>query len=240
MPDHDRTKRVQPQGDAGDSVTRISEDRGAAPAPPSGLPVTPTKYSVLSAIGRGGMGEVLLVHDAHLRRDVAMKVIRADLAGDENVRRKFIAEAQATSQLDHPSIPPVYEMGTRENGDLYFTLRLVRGRTLKQVLRDLMLGVREVRLEYTPHRLVSIVERVAEGVQYAHERNVLHRDLKPENVMLGSHGEVQVMDWGLAKITESTHTTGTPERSSPVDAVATHDSDKGIATQAGTVQGTIP
>src|SRR5262245_1206468 len=139
---------------------------------PSGMGLGPSgatrervaKYEELAKIGRGGMGEVLLLRDRDLRREIAMKVIRPEYASMPSMQRKFVAEAQATSQLEHPGIPPVHDIGRRSDGGLYFTMKVVRGRTLTQVLHDLVLGVKETRREYTLHRLVSILERICEAL----------------------------------------------------------------------------
>jgi len=195
------------------------------------------KYDVEASIGQGGMGEVLLVQDRDLQRQVAMKVLREEMAGDVAHRLRFVAEAQATSQLEHPGIPPVHDIGISPTGRVYFTMKLVRGRTLAEVLKDLLLGVRPVRKEYTLHKLVSILERMAEALHFAHEKGVIHRDLKPENIMLGDFGEVHVMDWGIAKVSaeedEFEDEFGDPE------SITTTGTDV-LKTQVGTIKGTIP
>ncbi len=190
------------------------------------------KYAVEARLGMGGMGEVLLVSDRDLRRTVAMKVMRAELAGSPAHRLDFVAEAQATSQLEHPGIPPVHDIGISPGGEIFFTMKLVRGRTLREVLKDLLVGRREARQEFSLHRLVTVLERVAEAVHFAHEKGVIHRDLKPENVMLGDYGEVHVMDWGIAKVAGREDGTGAEER------VTTDGTDSGMHTLDGTVKGT--
>lgn len=150
------------------------------------------------------MGRVTLVHDHALGREVVMKELlppKARKPGDSTTRKanlsalRFIREAQITSQLDHPSIAPVYEVGERTDGTLYYTMKRVRGRTLSEAIDQAHL-LRE-RLELLPH-YVDLCQAVA----YAHEQGVIHRDLKPSNVMVGAFGETIVLDWGLAK-TES-------------------------------------
>jgi serine/threonine-protein kinase len=190
------------------------------------------KYVVEATIGAGGMGDVLLVHDKDLRRQVAMKVMKPSIARQEEARLKFVTEAQTTSQLEHPGIPPVHDLGATPDGVPYFTMKLVRGRTLREVLHDLLLGRREVRREYTLHRLLTVLERICEAVHFAHEQGVVHRDLKPENVMLGDYGEVHVVDWGIAKV--SAVELPTEER------VVTAGFDAGLVTIDGAVKGTLP
>jgi serine/threonine-protein kinase len=193
------------------------------------------KYDTLGSIGDGGMGSVMLVRDNDLKRDVAMKVIRTEFAEHPAMKRRFVAEAQATSQLEHPGIPPVHDVGTTPDGKVYFTMKVVRGDTLQSLLKKLLLGVKEVRQEYSLHRLVTVLERIAEAVHFAHEKGVLHRDLKPENIMLGAYGEVHVMDWGIAKVAAEPDADATGE-----DAVRTVETDQALKTQLGTVKGTVP
>jgi len=208
----------------------------AESAPEGGADFTPAqeKYRVEAPIGSGGMGEVLLVTDQDLRRQVAMKVIRQDASVGRDQRLHFIAEAQATSQLDHPGIPPVHDIGLTEKGRLYFTMKLVQGRTLREVLHDLLLKRREVHRDYSLHKLISILERICEPLHFSHEKGVVHRDLKPENIMLGDYGEVHVMDWGLARIDQ------TSSELSEIGAVETARRDAGLDTQHGAVKGTLP
>jgi serine/threonine-protein kinase len=189
------------------------------------------KFSIESSIGRGGMGEVFLVGDKDLRRQVAMKVLRPDTGRSREARLLFVAEAQATSQLEHPGVPPVHDIGLTADGRPYFTMKLVRGRTLREVLHDLVLKRREVQREYTLHRLVTILERIAEALQFAHERGVIHRDLKPDNIMLGDYGEVHLMDWGLARIEAD---------SAEYEHVETARTESGLETQYGAIKGTLP
>jgi serine/threonine-protein kinase len=162
-----------------------------------------------------------------------MKVLRRDAGGGREQRLHFIAEAQATSQLEHPGIPPVHDLGITPDGRLYFTMKLVSGRTLREVLHDLALKRREVALEYTLHRLVSVLERICETMHFAHEKGVIHRDIKPENIMLGDYGEVHVMDWGLARVEATTEESG-------MDRIATARDEAGFMTQYGSLKGTLP
>ncbi len=114
--------------------------------------------------------------------------------GNPNVVRRFVEEAQLTSQLQHPAIPPVYEMGQLPDGRPFFCMKVVRGRTLASLLEK-----RSGPDDDLP-RLLTIFGHVCQAVAYAHSKSVIHRDLKPANVMVGAFGEVQVMDWGLAKV----------------------------------------
>jgi serine/threonine-protein kinase len=197
------------------------------------------KYEFAGVIGEGGMGRVLLVEDRDLKRQVAMKVLRESMAASEGHRARFVAEAQATSQLEHPGIPPVHDIGIRPSGEVYFTMKLVRGRSLGEVLRDVLLGSRHVRREYTLHRLVSILERVCEAVHFAHEKGALHRDLKPDNVMLGEYGEVHVVDWGLVKVTGTSGDDFDDLEEVEADA-GLIQTESALLTQVGSIKGTVP
>lgn len=168
---------------------------------------TPGRYKGESEYARGGMGRVLLVHDGHLGRDIAMKELLPNIShsgetlsveAPSPVRMsvpliaRFLQEARITGQLEHPSIVPVYELGHRKDGRLYYTMKLVRGRTLARAIRQ---------AEDLTGRLALLthVADLCQAVAYAHSRGVLHRDIKPSNVMVGEFGETVVLDWGLAK-----------------------------------------
>ena len=149
-------------------------------------------------IARGGMASIRKVRDIDLRRMVAMKVLMVPEGGDEETYfRVFAEEAQITGQLDHPNIVPVHEMGQDETGTRFFNMKLVRGKTLAEILQE---------ADYSadnPDKLLPAVEifrKICDALAFAHSRGVIHRDLKPENVMAGSFGQVYLMDWGVAKI----------------------------------------
>jgi serine/threonine protein kinase/WD40 repeat protein len=158
------------------------------------------RYEVISELGRGGMGVVLLARDPELRREVAIKVVADTRDLDRVQLARFVAEAQITSQLDHPNIVPVHDMGVTPEGELYFVMKRVQGVELAEVLELLRDGDPETCQEWTEHRLLTAFVKVCQAVAYAHERGVLHRDLKPSNVMLGEFGEVLVVDWGVARL----------------------------------------
>jgi tetratricopeptide (TPR) repeat protein len=170
-------------------------DRAAAvalPAPPS----LSDRYVEEGVIARGGMGEIVLCVDRGLRREVAMKRILPADARDPRRRMRFVEEAQVTGQLEHPNIVPVHDLAADGEGAVYFTMKLVRGRALGEILD----AVRRGDASPTLPELLRIFLKVCDGVAFAHSRGVIHRDLKPDNIMVGDFGEVLVMDWGLAKI----------------------------------------
>ncbi len=201
----------------------------------------PDKYLVEGAIGRGGMGEVLLVTDRDLRRQVAMKVLLGGASAGEESQLHFVAEAQTTSQLEHPGIPPVHDMGVTADGRLYFTMKLVKGRTLREILHDLFVRRPEVQREWSLHRLTGAMERLCDALQFAHERGVIHRDLKPENMMLGDYGEVHLMDWGVARVRApgAWEPGSEPAAADPVERVHTARTDAALETQQGALKGTL-
>ncbi len=200
---------------------RLAADQDAPETWGEGKPAG--KYAVLGEIARGGMGAVLRALDQDVNRTVAMKVI---LGGDEGTRvDRFIEEAQITGQLEHPNIVPVHEISEDEHGRLYFTMKMVRGESLESILDRLGEREEEASARYALSRLLEIFLKVCEAVAFAHDKGVIHRDLKPENVMVGTFGEVLVMDWGLAKVhgkpdqpDDATRQTDRPDRSESVAA----------------------
>ena len=152
------------------------------------------RLQVFGPIGRGGMGVVLKGRDNDLGRELAVKVLLDRYCDHPAMIRRFIEEAQIGGQLQHPGVVPVYEVGILSDRRPYFAMKLIKGRTLAE-----MLAGRSHAEENLPH-LLSVFEAVCQTVAYAHARGVIHRDLKPSNIMVGSFGEVQVMDWGAAKV----------------------------------------
>jgi serine/threonine-protein kinase len=151
------------------------------------------RYQFHGEIARGGMGAVLRGRDAELGRDLAAKVLLEKYAQRPELVRRFVEEAQIGAQLQHPGVVPVYDIG-RLGERPFFTMELVRGRTLAAMLAE-----RADSAADRP-RFLGIFLQVAQTLAYAHSRGVIHRDLKPANIMVGAYGEVRVMDWGLAKV----------------------------------------
>ncbi len=165
------------------------------PSPPElRATASPPRLQLLGEIARGAMGAVLKGCDPDLGRDLAVKVLLEEHLHRPDLIRRFVEEAQIGGQLQHPGIVPVYELGTFDDARPYFTMKLVKGQTLAGLL-----AMRTASSSELPRFLETFL-RVAQTVAYAHARGVVHRDLKPLNIMVGSFGEVQVMDWGLAKV----------------------------------------
>jgi WD40 repeat protein/tRNA A-37 threonylcarbamoyl transferase component Bud32 len=190
-------------GGVGTAPTVLASEDSLPGATP-GVQEAPGRYKHVSEYARGGMGRVLLVHDEHLGRDIALKELLPSLIGSDSTSptpvrgsaallSRFLQEARITGQLEHPAIVPVYELGRRGDGALYYTMKLVRGRTLSKAIKEA--ATLEGRLKLLPH-FVDLCQAIA----YAHSRGVIHRDLKPANVMVGEFGETVVLDWGLAKV----------------------------------------
>lgn len=163
------------------------------------------RFRVLRLHARGNLGEVFLAHDTELRREVALKEIQPRRADDPESRRRFLVEAEVTGRLEHPGIVPVYSLGEHPDGRPFYAMRFIRGRSLLEAVYDLhgAEGVgssdgeaRTLRLR----RLLRSFVLACHAIDYAHTRGVTHRDLKPHNIMLGTHGETVVVDWGLAKV----------------------------------------
>lgn len=181
------------------------------------------RYEARGVLGHGGMGEVRLLEDARIGREVAQKVMRPDVASTPATVERFLREARVQGQLEHPSVVPVYDLGV-EQGAPFFTMKRVRGSTLHEVLARLAGGDEETQRRYSTRRLLGAFGQVCLAVDFAHARGVLHRDLKPSNVMLGDFGEVHVLDWGLARVHGEVEV---PLATAPIGA-----------TEAGAVMGT--
>jgi len=162
-------------------------------------------YDNLGEVARGGMGAIMRVVDKTLLRTSAMKVLEpADGQKDDTRRAIFFEEAQITAQLDHPNICPVYAYGRDKAGTDYMTMKLVRGRTLADVVHDRGYDPSDLRCL---REALEVFLKVCDALAFAHSKGVLHRDLKPENIMVGDFGQVYLMDWGVAKVMTSTATT---------------------------------
>ena len=200
------------------------------------------RYERLGLIGKGGMGEVWRVRDRLLGRRMAMKLVRSDRSS-RHLRARFVEEAQVTAQLQHPGIVPVHDLGRLADGRVFYTMREVRGRTLREVLSEVHEASTAAawglaRSGWSFLRLMDAFRQVCATVAYAHARGVIHRDLKPDNILLGPFGQVLVLDWGLVKVL------GAPslpaDEALPEPAVSSVRSrDAAVATRVGQVAGTV-
>ena len=154
------------------------------------------RYQILEILGIGGMGEVALAEDLHLRRKVALKQIRHDQRKKPNALRRFLREAKIAASLCHPSIIPIYSI--HEDTELpFYTMPYIEGKTLKDKLLELRKKPPS-ETSYVLHELLRIYLSVCQAIGYSHSHSILHRDIKPENIIIGKWGETMLIDWGLA------------------------------------------
>ncbi len=185
-----------------------------------------TRYAYFKTIARGGKSLIMSCKDLYLSRVVCYKTLRPELANDPIEQQRLLREARVSALLQHPNTVPTYEVGRDGKGKLYFTMKLVHGYTLREVL--------DYRERYDLGQLVEVVVQIAQALQYAHTHGVIHRDVKPENILVGPYGEVLLLDWGLAKVW---HPDGTDD---DVSHAEEKDVGKGkTMTGRGKLQGSI-
>ena len=155
------------------------------------------KYTLVREIARGGMGQIYFGEDPQLKRNVAVKVSSVSEAGEDP---RFSKEAEVLAQLAHPNIVPIYNIGVDAQNRPFYSMKLIKGRTLQAVLNLILDSDASATKDYPRATLLTIFRKVCDAMMFAHSKGILHRDLKPENIMVGEYGEVLVMDWGLAKV----------------------------------------
>ena len=163
------------------------------------------RYEVIGLLGQGGMGEVLRVFDHKFKRHLAMKVVHPNLVENHFIAQLSLKEAQSTGLLQHPGTVPVHDFGTLPDGRFYFTMQEIQGITLKEAIQQVHTPESPedwttLRGQWSVQRLLQTFLRICETLSYAHDLGLMHRDIKPSNFMLGEHGDVFVMDWGIAKV----------------------------------------
>src|SRR5438034_3428289 len=150
------------------------------------------KYEIRAKLGEGGMGEVYLAQDTKLDRKVALKILPAEVASDQQRMRRFVQEAKAAAELNHPNIAHVYEIGEAE-GVPFIEMEYVEGKTLREKIHRERTELR---------KLLKYLQQVADGLAKAHAAGIVHRDLKPDNVMIARDNYAKILDFGLAKLIE--------------------------------------
>ena len=175
-------------------------------------------YNIISKIGAGGMGEVYIARDTRLDREVAIKIVLADIANDGDRLQRFEQEARATSALNHPNILTVYDVGTHD-GSPYIVAELLEGEELRQRLDEGPIPLRKT-IDYA-HQIIS-------GLSAAHEKGIVHRDLKPENLFITKDDRVKILDFGMAKL-----------RAAKLEASSLEDATRRAITNPGVVMGTV-
>jgi eukaryotic-like serine/threonine-protein kinase len=219
-------------------VTVVESHRRARVSAVSPVALPSGRFHDEGQIGYGGRSKVHQIFDKTLLRHSAMKVLSSELKPFDEDRQRFVEEAQITGQLDHPNVVPIHELSVSDYGDLYFTMKLVEGRTMEAMLRG---RENEMRRFDWVAPFLEILIKVCDAVAFAHSRGVIHRDLKPGNIMVGSFGEVYVMDWGMARLVDGRNDVavgrdrdrqsldqygdalGTPAYMSPEQAYGLHD-----------------
>lgn len=186
-----------------------------------------TRYAFFKTIARGGKSVIQSCRDLHLQRVICHKSIRKELREDKIENQRFLREARVTAMLQHPNTVPVYEVGRSNGGQLYFTMKLVHGYTLREVL--------DYRDRYDLVQLVDVIVQIAYALDYAHTHGVAHRDLKPENILVGPFGEVLLLDWGLAKVWGRDGVSEEP----PVEGESSAATQDLSLTGQGKLQGTV-
>ena len=214
--------------------TRGNVQKTASTATPSAPSTAANKaphtgeYTLIKEIARGGMGQIYFGEDPQLERQVAVKVSSISEDGEDP---RFSKEAKVLAQLAHPNIVPIYNIGVDADSRPFYSMKLIKGRTLQAVLNLIRDGDAAAVKEYTRATLLTIFRKVCDAMMFAHSKGILHRDLKPENIMVGEYGEVLVMDWGLAKVLGERE-----EQSSSVSRV--NDTGDYGMTMEGEVMGT--
>ena len=158
------------------------------------------RYLYFKKVAQGGKCDIQSCRDLHLGRVICYKTLRREFADDPEQRRHFLREARVTAMLQHPNTAPVYEVGADSQGHYYFTMKLVSGMTLHEVLVGLSRGDAEFTEAWDLQRLIDVVIQVGQVLSYAHVHGVVHCDVKPENIVVGSYGEVLLLDWGMAHL----------------------------------------
>jgi len=231
----------------GDIVLEIRRQRSLSQSAPTQSPkrdvirrllpdelLAAKRHTVGKVVAKGGMGAILDAQQTATKRNVAMKVMLE--TADEGDVLRFIEEAQVTAQLEHPNIVPVHELGVDEQDQLFYTMKMVRGITLKKILELLRNGVAGTVKKYQLPALLTVFQKACDAIAFAHSKGVIHRDLKPDNIMIGDFGEVLVMDWGLAKVIGKKE--GAPQHMrTMVMSARAAEADFGN-TLAGTIMGT--
>jgi serine/threonine protein kinase len=202
-------------------------------------PAAGPRYADVRPLGRGGMGEVALVDDRDIDRQVAIKRLLPE-ARHPGVVARFVDEVRTIGRLEHPNIVPIHDVGVDAEGRYFFVMKFVDGETLESVIDRLRRGDPEAITRYDVPRRVEIFEGLLRALQFAHSRGVLHRDVKPANIMVGRFGEVVLMDWGIACRTAEAGRGAADRAPAPTEAASAGGTlgERLSSTQDGAVVGT--
>lgn len=163
------------------------------------------RYLVKAKLDQGGMGSIYRVYDPELRRTLALKLVHRHMINYSDILSRFIEEAQLTAQLQHSNIIPVLDYGMLPNGQYYFTMPEIIGKTLNLTVSEIFSLQEQPLIKHQVHRLLEIFHQACKTVAYAHDKGVIHCDLKPDNIMIGPFREVFVLDWGVARILDKSN-----------------------------------
>ena len=191
-----------------------------------------TRYMFTGTIATGGKSIIRSCKDLHLSRIVVYKSLRKEFKNDLIEQRRLLREARVTASLQHPNTVPTYELGRDREGNYYFTMKLVHGYTLREIM--------DYRERYDLTQLIEVIAQIAQALSYAHAHGVAHRDIKPENILCGPYGEVLLLDWGLAKVWRKDGSTD-EEADDPIMAnhnLLINKANKSV-TGLGKLQGTL-
>ena len=188
-------------------------------------------YRIISKLGAGGMGEVYLAQDTTLDRKVALKILPADLAARQDSMRRFVQEAKAAAALNHPNIAHIYQISEGE-GTNFLAMEYVDGETLREKIKE---GKSDLKV------FLKQLLQVGEGLEKAHESGIVHRDLKPDNIMVTRAGQAKILDFGLAKLSETKRyrESGRSSEEDPTIILSPSLPASDILTSPGVVVGTV-
>ncbi|MEJ2425512.1 MAG: protein kinase, partial [Candidatus Thiodiazotropha sp.] len=172
-----------------------------------------TRYMFIREIAKGGKSLIQSCKDLYLSRVVAYKTLRPEFAHDEIENTRLLREARVSALIQHPNTLPIYEIGRDRKGHYYFTMKLIHGYTLREIL--------DFRERYDLTQLIEVIAQIAHALAYAHAHGIAHRDIKPENILVGPYSEVLLLDWGLAKVWSKDGRTSDDETH---DVMALHNS----------------
>lgn len=184
-----------------------------------------TRYAFFSTIATGGKSLIKSCMDLHLRRRICYKTLRPELLDNKIENQRLLREARISAMLQHPNTIPTYEIGRTNRGHYYFTMKLVHGYTLREILN--------YRERYDLTQLVDVIIQVGNALAYAHSLGVLHRDIKPDNILIGRYGEVLLLDWGMAKVWSK------DKAKTPLDADTEEAEGEAGMTGEDKLQGTV-
>ncbi len=220
------------------SMWNVESADTSAPA----LPEEFQRYTDLKPLASGGMGQILLATDPKIGRQVAIKILHTERNSNRQALRRFRREVEITGRLEHPNIVPVHDAGRTADGIHFFCMKLVGGESLAEILRRLhtLQGAGTVGHDGT--QMLPDFLKMCDAIEFAHSRGVIHRDLKPANIMIGSFGEVLVMDWGLARVegvSGESEDGGPAGEAPPIDDLESYLASMGSADIGSTIEGTV-